>query len=61
MRIEELTDFIKLHGFGEYQISFIRPDEVVVTPFTGREIVATPEVLMEMIARRDAEKAGNDL
>ncbi|MDK9356743.1 hypothetical protein [Lelliottia wanjuensis] len=61
MKIENLIDFLLSHGVGEYQVSVLPDNRCVARPLTDNQIVVDPEMIMEMIAARDAKNSRLDL
>lgn len=61
MKLEDLIDFLVLHGVGEYQVSVLPEGQCITRPLSENQIVVDPEVIMEMIAARDAKNVKIDL
>ncbi|MCS2154729.1 hypothetical protein MUU49_19440 [Scandinavium goeteborgense] len=61
MKIEELVDFLVLHGIGEYHVSALDDGQFIVRPLTEEQIIVDPEVIMKMIAVRDERRDELDL
>jgi hypothetical protein len=61
MTLEDLIDFLVLHGVGEYQVSVLPDNQCIPRPLSDNQIVVDPEVIMEMIAARDAKNVRLDL
>jgi len=61
MKIEDLIDFLVSHGVGEYQVSVLPDNRCIARPLTERQIIVEPEMIMEMIAKRDAKNSRLDL
>ncbi|MBF0035850.1 hypothetical protein HAX39_25225 [Citrobacter freundii] len=61
MKLDDLIDFLVLHGVGEYQVSVLPERQCIPRPLSENQIVVDPEVIMEMIAARDAKNAKVDL
>ncbi|HHI2551371.1 TPA: hypothetical protein ACP41M_001087 [Klebsiella aerogenes] len=61
MKIEDLIGFLVLHGVGEYQVSVLPDNRCIARPLTENQIMVDPEMIMEMIAKRDAKNRELDL
>ncbi|HHA2071880.1 TPA: hypothetical protein ACOEAK_003183 [Enterobacter ludwigii] len=61
MKLEDIAEFLRNYGVGEYQVSVLDCEEVIIRPFDDGEIVVTPKMIMKMIAAKDAQKASDDL
>ncbi|EKM5742851.1 hypothetical protein PU345_002125 [Enterobacter kobei] len=61
MKLKDVAEFLRNYGVGEYQVSVLDYEEVIIRPFDDEEIVVTPSMIMKMIAAKDAQKAHDDL
>ncbi|MEI9744430.1 hypothetical protein [Enterobacter ludwigii] len=61
MKLKYLAEFLSAYGVGEYQVTVLPGGLCVVRPLTIGHVLADPEVLEEMIARRDAKRLGGEL
>ncbi|HDR2353296.1 TPA: hypothetical protein QCH65_000440 [Enterobacter roggenkampii] len=61
MTKEELLHFFEVYGVGEYQVSVLPGSSFIARPLTQSQVIADIDVLMEMIAARDAKSDKTDL
>lgn len=61
MTKEELLHFFEVYGVGEYQVSVLPGSSYLVRPLTPGQVIADIDVLLEMIAARDAKTDSPDL